>query len=75
VTQPSRNIRSCAECPWPEYRGSVGDTHELEIFEHSLEPAQETEGRLAAIVTRDTMIGVALPTAADDYRAADAPTV
>jgi hypothetical protein len=26
---------------WPDYRGSASDTHELEIFEHWLEPAQE----------------------------------
>jgi hypothetical protein len=27
---------------WPGYRGSESDTHELEIFEHWLEPAEET---------------------------------
>jgi thiocyanate hydrolase subunit alpha len=27
---------------WPGYRGEPGDTHELEIFEHWLEPAEET---------------------------------
>jgi hypothetical protein len=27
---------------WPDYRGQPGDTHELEIFEHWLEPAEET---------------------------------
>ena len=26
---------------WPGYRGSATDTHELEIFEHWLEPAEE----------------------------------
>jgi hypothetical protein len=26
---------------WPGYRGSTHDTHELEIFEHWLEPAKE----------------------------------
>lgn len=26
---------------WPGYRGQPGDTHELEIFEHWLEPAGE----------------------------------
>jgi hypothetical protein len=26
---------------WPGYRGSSDDTHELEIFEHWLEPARE----------------------------------
>jgi hypothetical protein len=26
---------------WPGYRGSVDDTHELEIFEHWLDPAEE----------------------------------
>ena len=26
---------------WPGYRGSAADTHELEIFEHWLEPAKE----------------------------------
>ncbi len=27
---------------WPGYRGEAGDTHELEIFERWLEPAEET---------------------------------
>ena len=27
---------------WPGYRGQTGDTHELEIFERWLEPAEET---------------------------------
>jgi len=26
---------------WPDYRGPVTDNHELEIFEHWLEPAKE----------------------------------
>lgn len=26
---------------WPDYRGPAVDTHELEIFEHWLEPAEE----------------------------------
>lgn len=26
---------------WPDYRGPAADTHELEVFEHWLEPAQE----------------------------------
>jgi thiocyanate hydrolase subunit alpha len=26
---------------WPGYRGPATDTHELEIFEHQLEPAKE----------------------------------
>jgi hypothetical protein len=26
---------------WPDYRGPVADDHELEIFEHWLEPAKE----------------------------------
>jgi thiocyanate hydrolase subunit alpha len=27
---------------WPDYRGQPADTHELEIFERWLEPAEET---------------------------------
>jgi nitrile hydratase len=27
---------------WPGYRGSAADAHELEIFEHWLEPVKET---------------------------------
>jgi nitrile hydratase len=35
-------VRLLNSVTWPDYRGSSGDCHELEIFEHWLEPVEES---------------------------------
>lgn len=66
---------------WSDYAGSKLETLDVEIYEHWLEPVKKNddtrplltkgmhEEELAALVTRDSIIGVALPLTPQDYQA------